>query len=123
MSSKSLKLFSSSSVLQSLEEKALSRLWRRQHSWKVFRTIAQFSLDLTVFMAAFVLAYLLRFDFKIPKHELFNMAAQYPGVLAIQLATLYLLRGHKLIWRYISLEDVYRFMWTAFISSVPVVML
>ncbi len=76
-----------------------------------------------VFVAAFMFAYLLRFDFHIPPIELFHMAVQLPVVAPIQLGALYLLKGHRLIWRYISLEDVYRFMWAALLSAAPVVML
>jgi FlaA1/EpsC-like NDP-sugar epimerase len=89
----------------------------------VFRKTALFALDMMVFVAAFMLAYLLRFDFNIPPTELFNMAVQLPGVAPLQLGALYLLKGHRLIWRYISLEDVYRFVWAALLSAAPVVIL
>jgi FlaA1/EpsC-like NDP-sugar epimerase len=89
----------------------------------VFRKTAQFALDMIVFVTAFILAYLLRFDFNIPPIELFHLAAQLPGVVVIQLGALYLLKGHRLIWRYISLDDVYRFVLAALLSAAPVVML
>ncbi len=45
-------------------------------------------LDLSVLLAAFIAAYLLRFDFKIPPEELRNFATQMPLVVGLQFVTL-----------------------------------
>ncbi len=110
-------------ALQRLKEAPQSKTWRERLFEQDLRKAAQFALDIMVFAAAFPLAYLLRFDFNIPPIEIFHMTVQLPVVVALQLGALCLLKGHKLIWRYISLEDVYRFMWMAFLSSGPLVVL
>ena len=106
-----------------MERRSQPGFWHRMLDQNIFRKTAQFALDMIVFMTAFILAYLLRFDFNIPPIELFHMAVQLPGVVIIQLGALYLLKGHRLIWRYISLDDVYRFVLAALLSTAPVVML
>src|SRR5262249_10751172 len=80
-------------------------------------------LDLTVMVAAFLFAYLLRFDFNPPLKEIHNALIQITYVAPIQLAALYLFGGHKHIWRYISLDDIYPFLWAAFFSSLPMLVL
>lgn len=123
MISKSLGVFNGADALSNLEERSQSKLWQEILAWQALRKTAQFTLDAMVFVAAFTLAYFLRFDFNVPPSELFNMAIQLPGVVMIQLGALYLLRAHRLIWRYISLEDVYKFMWAALLSSAPILIL
>ncbi len=126
MISNSTGLFGGAAALSDLEQHSRSKLLHSRHrmlGWQAFRKTVQCALDMTVFVAAFMLAYLLRFDFNIPPIELSNMAAQLPVVAPIQLGALYLLKGHRLIWRYISLEDVYRFMLAAILSAAPVVIL
>ena len=44
----------------------------------------QFVLDLAVLAVAFVVSYLLRFEFVIPRPQLENLAAQLPMVLLLQ---------------------------------------
>jgi FlaA1/EpsC-like NDP-sugar epimerase len=106
-----------------VERRSRLEFWHRTLGRNFFKNTAQFALDMMVFALAFILAYLLRFDFNIPPTELFNMTVQLPGVVMIQLGAFYLLEGHRLIWRFISLEDVYRFVWAALLSAAPVVML
>src|SRR5262245_27270347 len=125
MISKSLspRLFSVAAPLNDMERRSQPGFWHRMLDRNVFRKTAQFALDMIVFVTAFILAYLLRFDFNIPPIELFHMAVQLPGVVMIQLGALYLLKGHRLNWRYISLDDVYRFVLAALLSAAPVVIL
>lgn len=125
MISKSLspRLFNAAPPLTDMERRSKPGFWHRMLDLNVFRKTAQFALDMIVFVTAFILAYLLRFDFNIPPIELFHMSVQLPGVVMIQLGALYLLKGHRLIWRYISLDDVYRFVLAALLSAAPIVML
>ena len=41
-------------------------------------------LDVALFLSAFVLAYLLRFDFRIPPEEVHNFLTQIPLVVLVQ---------------------------------------
>jgi FlaA1/EpsC-like NDP-sugar epimerase len=122
MLSKSPGLFSSA-TLGDLERRSQAEFWLRAPGRRLFGKHAQYALDMMVFAAAFILAYLLRFDFKIPPIELSYMAVQLPVVVLIQLGALYLLEGYKLIWRYISLEDVDRFVRAALLSAAPILIL
>lgn len=78
----------------------------------------QYLLDLAVLAGAFLIAYLLRFDFSPPAHEWDNLLRQLPYVLVLQLA-LYLLLGiHQFVWRYISLTDVQAFARAGLICTI-----
>lgn len=110
-------------ALGDLETGSQAAFRLRAQGRRLFGKYAQYTLDTMVFVAAFILAYLLRFDFNIPPVELSCMAAQLPGVVMIQLGAFYLLEGYRLIWRYISLEDIDRFVRAALLSAAPVVIL
>ena len=69
-----------------------------------FRVI-QSSVEIACLIGAFVLAYLLRFDFSIPDSEQFNLLIQLPLVLILQIAALRLFGAHRFIWRYTSTRD------------------
>jgi len=48
----------------------------------------QFTLDIGVLVVAFILAYLLRFEFALPEGELNNAIEQLPYVVLVQFAAL-----------------------------------
>jgi len=54
-------------------------------------TAVQASLDLSVLVAAFLAAYLLRFDFRIPQPEIRNIITQMPLVVLLQFVALTIL--------------------------------
>lgn len=84
---------------------------------------AQFLLDLLVLASAFVLAYLLRFDFAPPHREIINALNQIPVVIFIQFAVLYLAGIYKFIWRYISLTEAKRIIYAGFAAALPLIAL
>ncbi|MGH9941875.1 MAG: polysaccharide biosynthesis protein, partial [Pyrinomonadaceae bacterium] len=81
------------------------------------------TLDLLMLVAAFTLAYLLRFDFHIPRKELWDGFVQLPYVVLIQFATLVLIGAYSLIWRYIGMAEMKVFILAALWSALPVVAL
>ncbi|MCB1034210.1 MAG: sugar transferase [Acidobacteria bacterium] len=83
----------------------------------------QFLLDLGVLAGAFVLAYLLRFDFAVPGPERSRMLVQLPVVLVLQLAAFLMAGIHNFVWRYVSLSEVHAFVRAAIGSAVPLVLL
>ncbi|MDY7092242.1 MAG: sugar transferase [Acidobacteriota bacterium] len=87
------------------------------------RRQAQFLLDLGVLAAAFVLAYLLRFEFRIPADEQHNLLIQLPYVLVLQLAAYFLTGIHNFAWRYISLSEVQAFLRAGIYSAIPLLIL
>ncbi|HZH34545.1 MAG TPA: nucleoside-diphosphate sugar epimerase/dehydratase [Pyrinomonadaceae bacterium] len=89
----------------------------RQRLWFMRRPV-QLILDLLVLAAAFLFAYLLRFDFQIPRYFLENALDQLPFVVLVQFLTLFLVGGYALIWRYISIEDVKFFLRAALTSAL-----
>ncbi|HYN22841.1 MAG TPA: nucleoside-diphosphate sugar epimerase/dehydratase, partial [Thermoanaerobaculia bacterium] len=80
-------------------------LWTRYF----YRQI-QLVLDLAMVIGSFLFAYLLRFDFQIPDHELHRMLVQLPLVLLIQFAALALTGTYSFVWRYVGLREVPSFL-------------
>ena len=81
----------------------------------------QFSLDLTVLVVAFSVAYLLRFEFEIPDDYLVNASVQLPLIILIQFSALFIAGVYDFIWRYVGLGEIKAFAKAAFWSFVPVV--
>jgi FlaA1/EpsC-like NDP-sugar epimerase len=83
----------------------------------------QYLLDFVVLAGAFVLAYLLRFDFAPPEREIIEALNQLPAVILMQFSVLYLAGIYKFIWRYIGLTEAKRIIYVAFAASLPLVAL
>lgn len=95
------------------------RLWWSQFLIKP----VQFVLDLMVLVAAFVFAYLLRFDFSIPPTH-FNWAlTQLSFVVLIQFTALAFAGVYTFIWRYIGMAEVRAFLYAALGALLPVITL
>lgn len=82
----------------------------------------QLMADVTVLCAAFFLAYLFRFDFRIPESYFENALNQLPFVVFVQFASLFIVGAYSIIWRYVSLEDLKAFLKGAFISGVVLIL-
>lgn len=83
----------------------------------------QISLDLLLLIAAFVTAYLLRFDFAVPPAEVPNLFLQLPLVTGLQFFVLLSTGVYKFIWRYVSMSEVKKFASAAFCAALPVIFL
>src|SRR5689334_5575682 len=83
----------------------------------------QFTLDVVVLVAAFALAYFLRFDFAIPHEIAAHGLVQLPVVVMVQLATLSLTGVYAFIWRYIGMAEVRTFVKAALLAAIPLVVL
>jgi FlaA1/EpsC-like NDP-sugar epimerase len=74
-------------------------------------------------MSAFVLAYLLRFDFDIPERDTQHMLYQLPFVLLLQLLVLGLAGVYAFVWRYVGMAEVKAFITAALLSAFPLIVL
>ncbi len=83
----------------------------------------QFVLDFFVLVLAFLLAYLLRFDFEIPPRQIYQLMIQLPYVVLIQLCALIWAGGYGFVWRYIGMMELKTFIKAAGLSVVPPVMI
>ena len=92
----------------------------RRYKWLLTRQ-AQFALDLLALALAFVLAYLLRFDFAVPKPEFPRAMLQLPCVMAIQFATLMMAGIYTFIWRYVGMAEIRSFTSAAVWSALVLV--
>ncbi|HYR76611.1 MAG TPA: nucleoside-diphosphate sugar epimerase/dehydratase [Pyrinomonadaceae bacterium] len=80
-------------------------------------------LDLSVLVLAFIAAYLLRFDFKIPSGELRNFVTQMPLVVLLQFVTLTIFGARSSIWRYTDLAHAKSFVYAGLGSLVVIALL
>ncbi len=95
---------------------------RRLWSWSLHRR-TQFVLDLASLAAAFLLAYLLRFDFQIPERSMGYALVQLPLVVLLQFSTLLLLRVYNFVWRYVGIREIETFVRAAVYSALPLLAL
>ncbi len=102
---------------EQLEDTTPRVIWGRYLTRNV-----QFALDLTVLLSGFVLAYLLRFDFEIPRNFYRPLLTQISFVVLIQFAALALGGVYTFIWRYIGLAEVKRFIYAATWSALLILM-
>lgn len=98
-------------ALRRLRKRFLSK--RRMH----------YALDLMVLVAAFFIAYLMRFDFEIPVNQVPDLFTQLPYVVLIQMAALTLAGVYSFIWRYVGMAESRTFVKAALWSVLPVLLL
>ncbi len=79
--------------------------------------------DISVLAAGFVVAYLLRFEFQIPRNYWHYVLAQTPFVVLLQFLALTLTGGRGFIWRYTDMAHIKSFLYAALGSLLVVVLL
>jgi len=89
----------------------------------LFVTGVQVFLDVSLLLAAFVAAYLLRFDFRVPDNEVRNLLTQIPLVILVQFVALTILGARSTIWRYTDLAHIKSFVYAAVASLMVIVLL
>lgn len=82
---------------------------------------AQLAIDLSVLAAAYVLAYVVRFEGNIPPEMLRTLALTLPYVVALHYGLMLIFGATKISWRYIGLSDVRRIAGTLFVGTVMLV--
>ncbi|GIU81074.1 MAG: polysaccharide biosynthesis protein [Acidobacteria bacterium] len=92
------------------------KIFLKEKLWFLRRPM-QVALDFAILCLSFFVAYLLRFDFSLPEYYLENALNQLPFVVLVQFASLFLVGGYSIIWRYISLQDIKIFLKAAFVSG------
>src|SRR5436190_24035342 len=80
-------------------------------------------LDIALLFMSLVFAYLLRFDFFIPRTYLKHLFLQAPLVILIQYLALTVTGARNYIWRYIGLGQVKAFFYAAFGSMIVLVLM
>jgi hypothetical protein len=82
-----------------------------------------FALDLITLAASFWLAYLLRFDFRIPTSEVHDALIQLSYIVLIQIVALILVGAYSFSGRTLQMTDITRLLTAAVVSAVPPVLL
>jgi len=82
----------------------------------------QVVLDALAVGGAFTLAYLLRFEFYLPESAIRGLLVQLPYVVVLQLATLWAFGIYSLIWRYVGLVELRRFVRAAAGGALPLLL-
>lgn len=95
-----------------------SPFWTRH-----LRREVQFLLDLAVLSGAFAAAYLLRFDFQVPREQISDALVQAPFVVLVQFACLLLIGVYNFVWRYIGMAEIQVFVRAAVYSGIPFLLL
>jgi FlaA1/EpsC-like NDP-sugar epimerase len=80
-------------------------------------------LDISVLLAGFVFAYLLRLDFQIPRSYWHQVMVQIPFVVLLQFLALTLAGGRDFIWRYTDMAHIKSFLYAGLGSLMVMVLL
>ena len=83
----------------------------------------QYLLDGLALTAAFALAYLLRFEFQIPREEMKYAVTQLPYVVLIQMGALWISGVYRFVWRYVGMQEIGAFGVAAVLSAIPITVL
>lgn len=95
------------------------RIW-----WRSLLTRqTQFVLDLFILVFAFFFAYLIRFEFTFAQHWMVPAFTQVSYVVLIQLAALIFTGVYSFVWKYVGLSEIKSFIYAAFYSAVPILIL
>jgi FlaA1/EpsC-like NDP-sugar epimerase len=103
-----------------------SRAARRNGSLRDVRLLVrplQLLVDLLVLIAAFTLAYLVRFDFAIPVTERAHFLTQLIPVVLLQFVLLRFVGVYTFIWRYVGMAELRTFLKAALYSAVPLLLM
>lgn len=84
--------------------------------------LIQYFLDFTVLIAAFVFAYLLRFDFALSAEQYRSCLTHTLVVVFFQIVSLRAFKVHRFIWRYISLPEITQIFQALAIAVVPIML-
>jgi len=79
-------------------------------------------IDASLVVAAYLLAYLLRFEGQIPRQEWKNFTATIPYILPLKMFFFIYFGLYRGMWRYTSLVDLLNVLKATFISSVIIVL-
>ncbi len=91
---------------------------RQYAGWsRLMSRTTQFALDVALLAAAFVVAYLLRFEFVLTADQLRNLTIQLPLVLMLQFSALFVAGVYAFIWRYVGLAELWAFVKAALWSG------
>ena len=82
--------------------------------------VVQGGLDFLMLTGAFVLAYLLRFDFSIPEEHLQLALRHFLFVVPLQFFVLRFCGVHKFIWRYVGVLEAKRILRGLFLATLPI---
>lgn len=86
------------------------------------RSFAAFGHDLVAAIAAWFVAYWLRFNFDIPEFFVRSMFESWPWVVAVQALVFLMVGLYRGIWRYASMADLYRIVLAAGLSAMAIAM-
>jgi FlaA1/EpsC-like NDP-sugar epimerase len=80
-------------------------------------------IDLLLLTASLYLAYLIRFDFKLPHQHLALLYQMLPIVLIIKIISFYFFDLYRGMWRYTSIADLFNIIKASCVSSLVIVCL
>ncbi|MFZ2492693.1 MAG: sugar transferase [Thermoanaerobaculia bacterium] len=94
-------------IFASIESSVLEDHHSEALRWDPIRwRVTQLAVDLSMLAIALAAAYVLRYDFSIPRQEVSNLAFQLPLVVALQYALLSAGGVSRVIWRYVGISDL-----------------
>lgn len=113
----------SSTVLDMFNEDGSGEDVKKRPLRRLLSKHQQYVFDIGVLCTAFVVSYLLRFDFEIPDSEVTPLLLQTTYIVPLQFLALMMTGVYSFIWVYVGMSEVKTFVKAALYSLVPVVLL
>lgn len=83
-----------------------------------YRRVVTLFAHFFIFLMAYILAFLLRFEFEIPAYEMINVYQALPLIIAIQMFVFVFYGLFRGLWHYVSIEDLIQLMKANVVASV-----
>lgn len=106
-----------------LDEPTSTESTQVRRSWKRILRQSQLLLDLAALSLAFVLSYLIRFEFDLPDIVNPMVGPQLVMVVTIQLLALRAAGVYAFIWRYVGIGELGAFVKAGALSALPILLL
>ena len=91
-------------------------------SARVWRAVP-YAVDLAIMALAYASAYMLRFNFEVPDRHVYHGIRAFVVMVVLQFAALQVCGCYRLVWRFISVCDVLRFVYAISASTAVLVLL
>lgn len=91
---------------------------KQKHVFFKYRRVLVILSHLIIFVAAYYLSYLLRFDFNIPTNELHGFFQALPVIVILQCVAFGYFNLYHGLWQYVAMEDIIQIIKASVVSSL-----
>ncbi len=84
--------------------------------------ILKVSIDVSLIIVAYLVSYLVRFEFKISQPDLISIRNTLPFIIGIKVFLFFYFRLYRAIWRYVSILDIINLAKAVFVANLLIIL-